>query len=557
MERLLSKEATPVLLLFSALCLFLLTSVFSTAQAQRFWTGGKCQNPSLEKPLDGTCLWYSPEEAAKHVCGGEPRSFSGPAYSSFWNTQYYGFTCYPGGEYYGTMLLEPKCKSGNYFAQLGNGYGACSQYNRQRNNGRPECGNGTNPVHSATGNKFQEEGIWKSAKFSGFEFGWFYNSDDMAFATYNYRDNKLKRRWFHSYQLAIESDIDRALANPSLDFGVLSAVVKTRDGRAIVFTNSVSSDGLSTASQFWTAKSSNVRSQLSTIQEPTTGHAVGLSFVDTDGITYQFSLEGQLTAVEGKNNQLLTIERSVTGRVSTVLSDFGEILSLIYNGDQLVGIQSSDGEVVNFEFDVNSNLSSVIYPDQTPADGTDNPRRVYLYEDSRFPSHLTGIIDERGNRVATWVYDDQGRAIASEHAGGVDNHTLVYNADGTTTVTDPQGRARTYSFTNQSGVIKVASITGGDCAHCGGDAASYTYDANGHMASKTDFNGNVTLYTRDDKGRELTRTEASGTPEERVITTTWHADVNKPLTVTEPGRLTTYTYDPDGRLLTQTEQAQP
>jgi uncharacterized protein RhaS with RHS repeats len=56
-------------------------------------------------------------------------------------------------------------------------------------------------------------------------------------------------------------------------------------------------------------------------------------------------------------------------------------------------------------------------------------------------------------------------------------------------------------------------------------------------------------YTRDDQGRELSRTEAPGTPQARTVTTTWDTTLNKPLVITEPERVTEYTYDAEGRLL--------
>ena len=267
--------------------------------------------------------------------------------------------------------------------------------------------------------------------------------------------------------------------------------------------------------------------------------------------------------VDGRLNRLSTLSDQFTlsylpgDSLELVTDSAGRQLTFSYVNGRLDSITAPDGSTWLYHYDTQGNLDVVTYPDQTPAETTDNPRRTYLYKDSRFPSHLTGIVDERGNRVAIWTYDDQGRAISSEHAGGTDRHTLVYHADGTTTVTDPQGCARTYAFSNQSGLIKVASVTGGDCAHCGDDAASYTYDANGFVASATDFNGNVTTYTRDARGRELSRTEAAGTGDARTVTTTWQTNFNQPLTVAEPGRLTTYTYDTDGRRPSSVIQSQP
>ena len=73
--------------------------------------------------------------------------------------------------------------------------------------------------------------------------------------------------------------------------------------------------------------------------------------------------------------------------------------------------------------------------------------------------------------------------------------------------------------------------------------------------TQTDAKGFVTTYTYNDRGLETTRTQASGTPQARTTTTTWHATFNLPLTVTEGGQVTTYTYDTQGRQTSRTQTA--
>jgi YD repeat-containing protein len=199
------------------------------------------------------------------------------------------------------------------------------------------------------------------------------------------------------------------------------------------------------------------------------------------------------------------------------------------------------------------NLASVGYPDATPADRNDDPIRVYHYEDTGFPHHLTGLTDENGSRFATWAYDAAGRGVLSEHAGGVGRVTFTYHADGGTTATDALGHARTYAFDTLHGVPKLTSLDGGPCRNCGLQARDITYDARAFVASRTDFNGQTTLYSHDARGLERSRTEALGTPEARTITTEWHPSFRLPITITEPGKETAFTYDAAGRLLVRTE----
>lgn len=92
-------------------------------------------------------------------------------------------------------------------------------------------------------------------------------------------------------------------------------------------------------------------------------------------------------------------------------------------------------------------------------------------------------------------------------------------------MTDALGAARHYTFETHHGVIKVKSIQGSACPDCSGQTQANTYDANGNVASKTDFNGHVTTYTYDlTRNLETSCTEAVGKPEQRATTTQWHAE---------------------------------
>jgi YD repeat-containing protein len=168
---------------------------------------------------------------------------------------------------------------------------------------------------------------------------------------------------------------------------------------------------------------------------------------------------------------------------------------------------------------------------------------------------MTGYINENNILFATWSYDDKGRVVMNEQAGGVNHYDFTYNADGSTTVSNSNNASRTYQFEVVNGAIKIDQITGDRCDTCpNGGIKSYLYNADGYAISKTDWNGNTTTYTRDTQGRELSRTEAAGTPEERTVTTTWDTNLNKPLIVTEPERIIEYRYSPEGRLLSREER---
>jgi YD repeat-containing protein len=218
------------------------------------------------------------------------------------------------------------------------------------------------------------------------------------------------------------------------------------------------------------------------------------------------------------------------------------------------------GNAYLYAYDAENNLASVTYPDDTPADLADNPRRTYLYGEPEHtanvsrPHALTGLVDENHVRFATWNYNAQGRAIASEHAGGVDKTVLAYNADGTTSVTDPLGSTRTFRFQLIHGVFKSVGVDQPGGSGCAASASAIGYDANGNVAYRVGFNGNRTDFVFDlYRNLETRRTEGltaagASTPETRTIETAWHPHFRLPVRIAEPGRETAYTYDDYGHV---------
>lgn len=281
------------------------------------------------------------------------------------------------------------------------------------------------------------------------------------------------------------------------------------------------------------------------------GELLGWKYVTLDGDTEQYSFAGNLTKVTNlagishtysystlaikvthSNGQFVTYNRSSFGRINGFTTPDGQVFDYIYSGTSHTP---------------KDRLAGVNYPGNTGS-------RIYHYEKSGFPNALTGITDANGNRYATWTYDSQGRANSSRHNNGADNIAIDYThlnntTDPRTTVTNALGKQTTYRFTTRHDVRKVIAVEGHPSTYCAAASQYYSYDANGFVASETDWNGNTTTYTRNAKGQELTRTEAAGTPQERVITTQWHAVFNLPISITEPGRATTYTYDHKGNQL--------
>jgi YD repeat-containing protein len=132
---------------------------------------------------------------------------------------------------------------------------------------------------------------------------------------------------------------------------------------------------------------------------------------------------------------------------------------------------------------------------------------------------------------------------------------LSYNSDGSTTITNELGKITKYKFYPIDGVKRLTAIEGEPSANCPFSNSRFSYDERGRMKTKMNNRGIVTTYNYNARGLESSRTEASGTPQARTITTEWHPAFALPLVVTEPNRITRYEYDSQGRQLNRSVEA--
>jgi YD repeat-containing protein len=286
------------------------------------------------------------------------------------------------------------------------------------------------------------------------------------------------------------------------------------------------------------------------------------TLTDIDDTVETYDLTGKLQSIVRRNGYTQTLAYDSNGKLQSVTDSYGRALTFTFSGDRLSTMTVPDGTLYRYVYDKSfssiyqpqpDRLIGVVYPKTGAVDSGANPQATYHYENTTYPLWLTGITDEKGVRYVTWSYDADGRAVSSEHAGGVDETTLTFNVNGTVTATRPLGKQIIYSFTTIAGRPHVSSIAQQASANTPSATESRTYDSNGFIASRTDNKGNVTNYVYDARGLQTSRTEAHGTAQARTIATTWHSTLHVPTQIVEPGKTTDFTYDSAGRVLTKTE----
>jgi len=234
------------------------------------------------------------------------------------------------------------------------------------------------------------------------------------------------------------------------------------------------------------------------------------------------------------------------GRLMSIANRTGLRHTLVYSADGLLERVDDDlGRSLRFEYDpLTRQVSALIDPEQrriryaydngalVRVDYPDGTARRYHYETPGWPTLLTGITDGRGERYASWTYDDQSRVIESTHAGGAERVSLRYE-ENATTVVDTRGASRTYRFARVFDTQRMTEMTQ-PCSGCGaGSAASIRYDGAGYPTSLTDHNGNQTQIRINTRGLPEQWTRAAGTAEAQSVTMQWHPVWHLPTRVVE------------------------
>ncbi len=265
---------------------------------------------------------------------------------------------------------------------------------------------------------------------------------------------------------------------------------------------------------------------------------------------YNQGNSGKLIQIKAATGETVTIQRNNAGFPERITDPQGR--SLVFNyldpeqkkaADRYRGIQSIDTPVGRYEYSYGSdkqnapmtllaNLASVKLPATKGSDTKDSfTTRLYHYEDTRFPTLLTGIsiadAQTKPKRLVTWGYDHLGRANLSVKgeparlelgsdgkplepkrlaAGtGIEQVTLEFSvktaqtsktnntqegSSGYTILTNSLGQTTRYDYKTIAGQQHITQVRGAGCVTCGASNIRYSYDNLGRRTGQTQLDNN-------------------------------------------------------------------
>ena len=280
---------------------------------------------------------------------------------------------------------------------------------------------------------------------------------------------------------------------------------------------------------------------------------------DGMGTLETYGQDGKMSAQCGPAGMCSTL--SWNGQSLSMTDPYGRLISVLTDSKgRIVSITDSAGRTPSLNFISMPGAVTISWPDSSV-------KTLLLDESSQIiggqntgssRSLLTGVLDEVNQRFATYRYDQYGNALETSHGTGVDKWTVSNISDAQRLVRGPNNSESTIAFTTIAG--KPVSTTRSQPAGsgCSASTSAQSYDANGNLASRDDFNGYRTCYANDlSRNLETARVEglaggascavtASGTALPaggRKVSTQWHPDWSLAIRQAEPGRITISVYN--------------
>ncbi|MEM7465428.1 MAG: RHS repeat-associated core domain-containing protein [Pseudomonadota bacterium] len=418
--------------------------------------------------------------------------------------------------------------------------------------------NGTNPVNIFTGAKIHVETDFRDNGPNPLVLTRYYSSR-MPWRHATWEESGFGRYWRHNYT--------RAIAHFESDSFEAAVAIRGNGNRHYFIPEGSGSETI------WRPTEADIAEELTLVELNGVSY---WNYLAADGSRERYLLDsGRLDHIVSPAGFVTHFSYDDSNRLAAVNNGFGRSLVFTYgesgygNGYiSQIALHLDDelipGSEIRYDYENSSQqgvhiiLGKVVYPDETPLDPQDNPFKDYVYNEPAHiyydepykvdvtdgpstrsynsPYRLTGIIDENGDRYATYKYQRHlfsggfrygvpvwgGHGTPDENGDYADQfkitryHSSAFRSSsashqGSATIADAQGKSRNFHFKFYSGVLRPTLIEGGICEFCGSDAQNIEYDNVGYVTAEVDFAGNKTIFQRDEKGLEKCRIEGVST----------------------------------------------
>ena len=267
----------------------------------------------------------------------------------------------------------------------------------------------------------------------------------------------------------------------------------------------------------------------------------GIMVSGTEQLTaYDYDANGNQTAVTDWKGNSYTSSYDSLGRIIDKKDPYGISIEKYEYNNNNVQVKAYDAldNVTQYSYDRNNRLLS-----------TTDPENHVTSQEYDSVGNISSKTDG-SNNTTSYEYDEQNRLVkVTDASNGVTSYT--YDLSGNMlTQTDGKGNQVIWEYNAANMVTRRIDDGGrtgaeGSCSYDSSKVESYTYNADGSLAAKTDRNGIVTSYTYDVHGR-LTSNSVGG------ITIQYTYDKNgNQLTITDQTGKTTRTYDQLNRVITK------
>jgi len=417
--------------------------------------------------------------------------------------------------------------------------------------GPPPCDSqAQNPISLSSGNKYQREVDYGRAQRS-LELVRHYNSQVIAAGSFG-------RNWSTDYD-----------ARLSIGVGSTTTVSAMRgDGSMIAFRASGS---------LFVPDTTNATYSLSA-QRDGGGNVVGWTLRDKGASNIEtYSANGRLLSIASRDNYVRTLTYNAGGWLAGVADSFGRGLSFVYaDSEDPSGIKDSRsvakvvdpaGKFLLYKYDAFSAKSPSALTEVTYQDSS---KRSYLYEvlnptdpdGGTRTDRLLGLVDERNNRLSTYLYDANGLAVSTERAHGSMSASVIRTdtaGGGVSALTTIDGVSSTRQYDSINGRLRLVSQTQPAGSGCAAATKSTVHDGNGNSTQIDDFNGERSCHaydlSRNQRVTSVRGLDAGGAcgpvmvqgaalPTGAVKTSTqWHPNWDVPGRVASPGKISSFVYN--------------